>query len=301
MVLSLTKRADDGSLKCLWTLGIGTQVESIAFDLPARKVLRQLGPLLSARLDDIPANHVICVSSQAGCNIGCTFCATGLQPSAYNLSTDEIVTQVRCTSMHYGCTETVTCAVTFAVMGEPLLNYQNVVTAGNHLLGSGIARSESVSTVGIVPRLSDLAKDAPDLFLFISLHATSDEQRQNLIPVATKYPLRTIISAGYDFAEATSRRVTANYLLLPGINDTTDDAIRLGRLLDATVFNVQILLWNEIEGLPYRRASLENALQFYRTISDVGLHSYITPSAGRLVRGACGQLATIPTCARSRH
>src|SRR5262249_7404994 len=149
----------------------------------------------------------------------------------------------------------------FAGMGEPLLNYGNVVGAATEMLDSGLVHGISLNTIGIPDRVRQLARERLPLNLYVSLHATTDETRTRLIPLNPRYPIAATLAGATDFAHERATKVRIGYLLLPGVNDDAGDAERLLELLDPNLFHVQLLIWNEIEGLPFRRISDEDAVR----------------------------------------
>src|SRR5215207_2009372 len=235
----------DGSIKYVWDLNGKGRVESVLFSLPERPIRRKIGATKET-LEEREGYFVLCVSSQVGCNIKCSFCATGLQPSKYNLSSDEISRQVEIIREEIGLSRRVetNLALTFAGMGEPLLNFENVTRSSTDLLQRGLVSSVSLSTVGIIPGIRRLAVEKPEIILFVSLHATTDESRRHLIPLNDKYSIADVLNASRFHAKSTGRPVIVSYLLFSGINDSDEDLDRLCQLLDPQLFNVQILMWN---------------------------------------------------------
>lgn len=283
----------DGSIKYVWDLNGKGRVESVLFSLPERPIRSKIGAI-KENLEERKGNFVLCVSSQVGCNIKCSFCATGLQPSKHNLSSDEISRQVELIREEISLSRRskTNLALTFAGMGEPLLNFENVTRSSTDLLQRGLVSSVSLSTVGIVPGIRRLAVEKPEIILFVSLHATTDESRRHLIPLNDKYSIADVLNASRFHAESTGHPVIVSYLLFSGINDSDEDLDRLCQLLDPQLFNVQILMWNEIQQLPFSRVSDSRAQEFADQLRKHGFHSYVTASKARDIGGGCGQLVT---------
>lgn len=278
------KDAGEGTTRLAWSVDDGASiVEATAFS-----VNQQIPPdPLAAR--STVERGVVCISSQAGCNVGCTFCASGLLKRRRNLTADEMIEQAVVGSKQLAAGTPR--SVTFSGMGEPLQNLRAVVDAAFHLVeDSGAFEYASLSTVGIPRQIDRLAALRPSTNLFISLHGTTDERRKELIPSPSCFPIADVISAATQFATATSKRVKLSYLLLPGINDTHDDLLRLAEIA-SDCFMVQILMWNPVGGLSFQRASEVHAQEFVTQLQQLSVDAFVMASAGRDVRGGCGQLA----------
>jgi len=276
--LSVSTSAD-GSFKLLLGLSDGHAVETVGLPYPDR---------LSC-----------CVSTQVGCPIGCVFCATGLSGYIRNLSAGEIVDQVL--SVQEWLPQAASTSghahqrvdhVTFMGMGEPLLNYEATITAARLLNEEmGIAmRRLTISTVGLIPGIYRLAQERLQLTLAVSLHAPSDELRRRLIPGMSRYDVKDIILACDAYVRQTGRRVTFEYCMLGGINDSVADATALARLLHGLNCHVNLIPFNPVPGLPFR-ASVQEAVRSFRE----ALSAHGIPVTQRLQRGsdaaaACGQL-----------
>lgn len=229
-----------------------------------------------------------CVSSQVGCAFGCTFCASGRLGLARNLRAGEIVQQV----LALGPTIN---RVVFMGIGEPLHNYDQVLRAirilrerrGRALATSGI----TISTIGIPKRLTQLREEHLKVNLTISLHATTDEVRHQLIPGAKAFPIESVVDAGRRWAHRHNRTVTYVYLLLPGVNDHDADARRLARLLDGGHARVNLMRWNPVLGGPrYQRISDRGLARFRGRLRASGLAVTVRDTQGRDIDAACGQL-----------
>jgi 23S rRNA (adenine2503-C2)-methyltransferase len=268
--------SSDGSIKFLWQLEDHKTVESMYFTFPHEGQERSF----------------LCVSSQDGCNVGCAFCATGLQRMRRNLTASEMIAQV---VKSMGVVQRAggpvnAFHVAFAGMGEPLLNYEQVIKAAACLRCEKLAEIVSVSTSGIVPRIRDLAGVAMDSVnrLYISLHATTDDLRNRLVPTNKKYPIAQVVEAAKDYAYRTGMKVTATYLVFANLNDTDEDMQRLLHLLDPTLFVVQLSVWNHVEGIDFVSSSRLDF--FYETLSQHGYEAFLQKSKGSDINGGCGQL-----------
>jgi 23S rRNA (adenine2503-C2)-methyltransferase len=266
------QHSSDGSLKFLWQLADEHTVESIYFTFQ----------------DQVST----CISSQVGCNIGCPFCATGQQRVRRNLTAQEMVAQVEQSE------SSVTTAggqwpldqVALAGMGEPLLNFAQVITAATYLRSAGYAHTVSLSTSGIVPKMRRLASTSSTAVnkLFLSLHATTDAMRSVLVPANKKYPLQQVLDAARFFALETGTSVTATYLLFENLNDTEADVQRLIHLLDPRLFLIQLSEWNPINGFSFVPSPRLDAFQ--KKLAAAGFEVFIQRSKGRDIAGGCGQL-----------
>jgi 23S rRNA (adenine2503-C2)-methyltransferase len=275
-----TQHSSDGSIKFLWQFPDQKLVESIYFTFP----------------DAGEERPFLCISSQDGCNVRCSFCATGQQRMRKNLMASEIIAQV-VNSLHIVQAAGGPASlfhVAFAGMGEPLLNYEQVVAAAAHLRAEGLAEIVSVSTSGIVPRIQELAHVVQHSVnrLYISLHATTDELRNQLVPTNKKYPLTQVIAAATEYAHRTATKVTATYLLFADTNDTDEDVQRLLALLDPERFIVQLSVWNHVEGLHFVPSPRLDT--FYEILTQHGYEAFIQQSKGSDIDGGCGQLRARP-------
>jgi 23S rRNA (adenine2503-C2)-methyltransferase len=263
---------NEGTAKYVWELLDGRRVETVFFSHHA-------GPGQ-------------CLSTQTGCAVGCTFCATALQRPARNLTADEIVAQA--VAVDLDCRdrglEIPWRFVTLSGMGEPMLNYDNVLEAAHRLYEWTDIEIVSATTSGVVPRIYQLAEEETYIQLHVSLHATEDETRRRLIPITRKWGITEVLEASRFFARTRGRRVIANYLLFEGVNDTVDDAHRLIDLLDPELFEVHLLLWNEIPGFDFRRIDDERVDDFRTLLAGAGLMTKPMPSKGRDIQAGCGQL-----------
>ncbi|MDR5683023.1 MAG: 23S rRNA (adenine(2503)-C(2))-methyltransferase RlmN [Armatimonadota bacterium] len=232
-----------------------------------------------------------CVSTQVGCAMACTFCATGQVGLARNLTAGEIVDQVH--RMQQDANETIN-RVVFMGMGEPLANYDATVRAVRLLgapYGAGIGmRHITISTVGLVPQIRRLATERLPVTLAVSLHAPDDRLRSALVPINAQYPIAELLEACWDYAGTTRRRVTFEYVLMRGVNDTPEMARRLGALLRGALAHVNLIPWNPVPGMPYERPCPQDVRGFARALRRCGVPATVRIERGTDIMAACGQL-----------
>jgi 23S rRNA (adenine2503-C2)-methyltransferase len=266
-------RSDDGTRKLLFALPGGGAIESVIIPDPPRLT--------------------ICISSQAGCAMGCAFCATARLGLQRNLTAAEIVAQILAARHHLDESERLT-NVVFMGMGEPLANYDAVLEAIEILRaewGAGLsARRMTVSTVGLLPQLERLVRDAP-VNVAVSLSATTDEARQALMPVNRRYPLDELFATCRALPIAQRRRVTFEYVLLAGVNDRAEDATRLVRHLHGIRSKVNLIPFNPFEGSGFTRPTDRAIRVFQERLLAAGISATVRVSRGRDIQAACGQLA----------
>jgi len=237
----------------------------------------------------------ICVSTQVGCGMGCTFCATARLGLFGNLTADQIFLQATATACRYsldmGASSAPWLFATLAGMGEPLANIENTIQVLALLASAGIP-IVSLSTIGLEEPLRRLANCEKDFRVYLSLHACSDKLRAQLIPASKSSSISTLIDILTRFAERRPLgQAQVSYLLLSGINDGEDHLESLIKLITTRPLVVQLLMWNEVHGLPYQRSSEEVATKWVRALRCAGVDVYLMPSAGRRIEGGCGQLA----------
>jgi 23S rRNA (adenine2503-C2)-methyltransferase len=235
----------------------------------------------------------LCISSQVGCALKCSFCATGLMGLQRNLAAEEIVAQVIAMGDHHGWRDERFNLVLMG-MGEPLANYRAVVDALrilNDPLGLNMgARRVTVSTSGLVPQIRALAEEGMALGLAVSLHATTDELRDQLVPVNQRWPLGELIPAAREFGQRTGRRVTLEYTLMAGVNDRAEDAERLGRIARDLPSKINLIPYNPVPGLPWKRPSAEAVIEFAERLYPNAPAVMIRQTLGGEIWAACGQL-----------
>ena len=236
----------------------------------------------------------LCISSQAGCPIGCPFCATGKFPFGRNLRAHEIVEQAVDAERLLAEEGRRLSHVVFMGMGEPMANYRAVVDAVRRLADPellGISpRRVVVSTSGLIPRIDELAEEKLPVTLAISLHAARDELRDELVPINRKYPVRDLVAAAQGYAEKTGRRVSYEWVLLAGVNDTERDARELGALLKRKLAHVNLIPFNPVEDTPYRAPERPAIRAFKEMVEAQGLNVTLRDTRGREADAACGQL-----------
>jgi 23S rRNA (adenine2503-C2)-methyltransferase len=269
----LVTRSQDGTRKLLFSLHEGGAIESVIIPDPPRLT--------------------ICISSQAGCAMGCAFCATARLGLQRNLTAAEIVAQIVAARRHLDASERIT-NVVFMGMGEPLANYDALLQAIEILhadWGQGLsARRITVSTVGLLPQLERLVREAP-VSIAVSLSATTDEARDSLMPVNRRYPLADLFATCRSLPIAQRRRITFEYVLLAGVNDHADDAARLVRHLHGIRSKVNLIPFNPFEGSGFTRPTEPAIRVFQERLLAAGISATVRISRGRDIHAACGQLA----------
>jgi 23S rRNA (adenine2503-C2)-methyltransferase len=233
-----------------------------------------------------------CISSQVGCALDCRFCATATLGFGRNLTAGEIVEQVHAGRRVAGRRIT---NLVYMGMGEPLHNYAQVVRSIRiltHDLGAGIsARRITVSTAGLVPGIEKLGREDVRPNLAVSLNATTDAVRDEIMPVNKKWGLEKLLGAIRAYPLERRRRVTFEYVLLAGVNDSLEDAARLARLLRGFPCKVNLIPWNPHPLAPYRRPSADAIERFQNEVKRLGLPAYLRTPRGDDIDAACGQLA----------
>ncbi|KYH32526.1 23S rRNA (adenine(2503)-C(2))-methyltransferase RlmN [Neomoorella mulderi] len=273
----------------------------VAADGLTRKLLLRLadGELIECVLmtyADGRRRQTACLSSQVGCAMGCSFCATGQGGFRRNLTPGEIVLQALALvgEGQQRDPEGRLSNIVFMGMGEPLLNYQAVLKAVRifeHPAGWGIShRRITISTCGLVPQIRQLAGEEPPLELAVSLHAATNELRERLMPINRRYPLEELIPACRHYSQVTGRRVTFEYALIAGVNDRREDARRLIELLQGTLAFVNLIPLNPVPGNPFQGVSGEKARLFATWLQQAGLAAAVRESRGQDIAAACGQL-----------
>jgi 23S rRNA (adenine2503-C2)-methyltransferase len=260
-----------------------------------RKLVLEFGDhrrIESVFIPDTPA-MTFCISTQVGCAMGCDFCLTGKMGLVRNLTAGEIVGQVRVLAAATGLLDEPFNIVLMG-MGEPLHNYDNTMKALRMLHdehGFAISpRRITLSTVGIVPGIERLGREPLMPNLAISLHATTDAQRTRLVPPNRKYPLAAILDACRTLPLKKRSRITFEYVMLDGVNDTPEDARRLASLLSGIKAKVNLIPLNPAPGIPYERPSDTRVDRFAQILADRHLTVSVRKSRGSDIRAACGQL-----------
>jgi 23S rRNA (adenine2503-C2)-methyltransferase len=282
LVPARTVACDAGETrKTLWRAGDGTTFESVLMRYPER--------------------NTVCISSQAGCGMACPFCATGQGGLKRNLSTAEILEQVRAASAtmrneHDGRLSN----IVFMGMGEPLANYNRVLAAVRRIIapppgGFGIsARSVTVSTVGLAPAIRKLADERLGVTLAVSLHTPDDELRDTLVPVNTRWPVSEVLDAARYYADSTGRRVSIEYALIRDVNDQPWRADLLGKLLHGALgplVHVNLIPLNPTPGSEWDASPKPVEREFVKRVQAKGVSCTVRDTRGREIAAACGQLA----------
>lgn len=273
-----TRNASDTTEKFLFQLRDHSLIETVL--IPAT-------PGLTSSSD----RHTVCVSTQVGCAFACKFCASGLDGVKRNLTAAEIVDQVLQIQKLSG--EKVNNIVVMG-MGEPLANYDNLLRALkiiNASWGLGIgARKITVSTVGLVPRIKQLADEPMQIRLAVSLHGATDEVREKMIPVNKKYPLKELLAACDYYANTRKRMMTFEYILIDGVNDSLEQAHKLGAIARRLRAKVNLIPYNPVEGLPWKRPDRDRCKMFQHTLQSHDVTSTLRMEKGTDINAACGQL-----------
>ncbi len=272
---------DDGAtIKSLWRGHDGTLVESVTMRY-------------NERTTD-------CISSQARCGLACPFSATGQGGLTRNLSTAEIVDQVvRANADELARGERGVSNVVFMGMGEPLANYNRVVAAVRRLVdpspaGLGMSqRNIVVSTVGVVPAIQKLTEEGLQVTLALSLHCPDDDLRDTLVPVNTRWPVREVLKAAFDYTRKTGRRLSIEYALIKDVNDQPWRADMLAKKLKGKLVHVNLIPLNPTPGSEWDASSKEAEREFVKRLRDGGVNATVRDTRGREIAGACGQLAAL--------
>jgi 23S rRNA (adenine2503-C2)-methyltransferase len=280
--LLTVQRSDDGTEKYLFDLEDGNRIESVL--IPDAK-----GTGERSRL-------TLCLSTQAGCTLDCSFCLTGEEKLKRNLDPHEIVDQVLAVQRAIGSRRRLTNLVMMG-MGEPLANLKNLQEALRRLTspeGAGFSpRRITVSTAGLVPQMKKLGEFPIKANLAVSLNATTDGVRDVLMPINRKYPLKELIAACRDFPLPPRRRITFEYVLLAGVNDAPEDAVRLTRLVRGLRCKINLIPFNEFPGSEFKRPSDGRVLDFQKIVHAANLTATVRKSKGHDILAACGQLTGI--------
>ena len=277
-----TKISQDGSRKYLFRLPDGHHIESVL--IPER------------------GHWTLCISSQVGCPMGCRFCFTGAGGFVRNLSAGEIINQV-CAAQEDLCPTGPLTNIVFMGMGEPLVNYENVLKALAVLMGeNGLQFSKrrvTLSTAGIVPAIDALGKDAT-LNLAVSLNAADEATRSRIMPINERYPLKDLLKACERFPVPPGRRLTFEYVLLSGVNDRPQDANRLAELLKPLRAKINLIPFNPFDGSPFKRPSQKTVTAFQEILIQHNFTVLIRWSKGQDIGAACGQLRATTLSAMRR-
>lgn len=263
--------SQDGTIKYLYRLPDGNCIESV--------------------LMKYEHGNSICVSSQVGCRMGCKFCASTQGGKIRDLATSEILSQIYTTERDTG--ERISNIVLMGI-GEPLDNYDNVIRFIKIISskeGKNISqRSISLSTCGIVPKIYELAELKLGITLSISLHATTNEARKRTMPVTNAYPLEELMKACRDYTKTTGRRISFEYAMIKGENDTQEDAVRLSKLLSGFINHVNLIPVNPVDGSPFTQSDAKIIRDFQNKLTQLNVNATIRRRLGQDISAACGQL-----------
>lgn len=276
--ITAEQHSDDGTIKWLLHLDSGNSIETVFIPEGDRGTL--------------------CISSQVGCALECSFCSTAQQGFNRNLTTAEIISQVLVANRSLKCiprNERVISNVVLMGMGEPLLNFDNVVRTINLLVEDnayGLSkRRVTISTSGIVPALVRL-KELTDVSLAVSLHASNDELRNELVPINRKYPIKELLDACKQYiAGETKRKVTIEYVMLDGVNDKLEHARELVKLLKDLPCKINLIPFNPFPETQYKTSSYDTIERFRNILVKAGLITTTRKTRGEDIDAACGQLA----------
>lgn len=280
-IISQQVSKQDGTTKVLYQLADGETVEAV---------------MMTYGHTSKPERITICVSTQVGCPMGCAFCATGLDGYKRNLTKGEIIGQIlgfqqtlKKKDMNLRVTN-----VVYMGMGEPLLNYHNVVKsikAINKPETFNISyRRITVSTCGLVPEIKKLSFEKIPIVLAISLHASNDELRNKLVPINKKYPINVLMEACQNYIDQTGRKITFEYILLEGKNDSIEDAKELAGLVNGMLANVNLIPYNEVTETGYKQTDKKKVKLFSQYLVKLGVTVVVREEKGGDISAACGQL-----------
>lgn len=266
--------AKDGTMKFLFEMMDGSSVESV--------------------LMHFAYGESLCVSSQIGCNMGCSFCASGLLKKQRDLTSGEMVGEVMYVQKILDEQEKRVDNIVIMGTGEPFDNYDNVmnyckIINSDHGLAIG-ARHITISTCGVVPRIYDFAKAHVQYNLAISLHASNDALRKKLMPIDTAYPFDVLMDALKEYSTENHRRLTFEYILLDGVNDLDENAIELASAIKGMNAYVNLIPYNQVDENGYKSTDAKKALHFYDVLMKHGVKATLRTKHGEDIDAACGQL-----------
>lgn len=268
--------SDGQTTKMLFQLPDGSQIESVLMKYDKRRTL--------------------CISTQAGCAMGCTFCATGQMGFTRNLSSGEIIAQVLYFARLLAEQEEKVTNIVYMGMGEPFHNYNATLASIdtlNHPKGLKLgARRFTISTVGLIPAIQRFTKENRQVNLAISLHAATDELRASMLPVNNRYPIADLISACNEYVDATHRRITFEWALIQNVNDTEEQANKLVELLKGMLCHVNVIPLNPTNKFTGRRSENNRVKNFQQILEDNGIPCTVRIRRGIDIQAGCGQLAS---------
>src|SRR5690554_1399403 len=269
--LVVKHQSQDGTLKCLYGLHDGHLIETV--------------------LMKHHYGNSVCVTTQVGCNIGCSFCASGILKKKRDLTAGEIIAQIVQTEKLLG--ERINYIVVMGI-GEPFDNYKNLMQflqTVNHPKGLAIgARHITVSTSGLVPKIKEFAHMGLQVNLAISLHAPNNEIRSKLMKINDRFKVEEVVDAIKYYIHVTNRRVTIEYIMIQDLNDSVETAVELAKLLKGMNVYVNLIPYNTVKEADYQRSSLENRLAFHKTLKEHKITAILRKEQGHDINAACGQL-----------
>jgi 23S rRNA (adenine2503-C2)-methyltransferase len=269
--------SEDGqTTKCLFELVDGERIETVLMKYKKRNTL--------------------CISSQSGCAMNCSFCATGQMGFSRNLTAGEIVEQVLFFARFLRGQDEVVTNIVYMGMGEPFHNYDAVmksIAILNHPEGFNMgARRFTISTVGLIPGIKRLSEENSQVNLAISLHTTSNAKRSSMMPVNNRYPIEDLIQACRDYFDGTGRRVTFEWALIQSVNDTVEEAQNLADLLKGLICHVNVIPLNPTEGFSGERSERDRVQRFKAILEQNGIPCTVRMRRGIDIQAGCGQLAS---------
>lgn len=266
--------SNDGTIKYLLKMKDGSLVETV--------LMRYI------------YGNAVCVSSQVGCNMGCSFCASGLLKKVRDLTPSEMVAEVMTVQLDLNKSNERVSHIVIMGIGEPFDNYDNVmqfIYCINEAKGLAIgARHISVSTCGVVPKIRQLANEKLQINLAISLHAPNNEIRNKIMKINHAYDMDLLKEALVEYCQKTNRRLTFEYILLNGINDQSEHAAQLAKWLEGTNSYVNLIPYNSVDESSYRRSEEKNINNFYNLLKKYKINVTIRREFGKDIEAACGQL-----------
>jgi 23S rRNA (adenine2503-C2)-methyltransferase len=273
LLLKETESSRDGSKKYLFQLDDGNTIESVL--IPEKD------------------HYTLCISSQVGCSQGCRFCLTAKSGLIRDLSSNEIISQVRDIQHTMQDAARLT-NIVFMGMGEPLANFRNVVRALKIITDGDMGlkfstRRVTLSTAGLVPRMNDLGKET-QVNLAVSLNAADNETRSKLMPVNRRYPIETLLETCRNYPLKNRKKITFEYILIKGVNDGVGDAARLAKILKPVKCKINLIPFNEHDGSPFERPDESTITRFQDMLVKHNYTAIIRQSKGRDISAACGQL-----------
>ena len=272
--LNIAKRLEsctDNTIKYLYELDDGNHIETV--------------------LMEYKHGNSICISTQVGCKMGCTFCATGKSGFSRNLAPSEMLAQIQAAQLDNNIRIS---NVVLMGMGEPLDNYDNVIkflslVSSDKGLNIGM-RHITLSTCGVVPKIYELAKLKLQITLAVSLHAPRDEIRSKTMPINRRYNLERLIDACFAYSKATGRRITFEYAMIDGVNDSDKCAYELARLLKGLMCHINLIPVNKVEERNFEKGSNDDIRAFQEKLTHLGINATVRRELGSDISASCGQL-----------